>query len=79
MRARKAVTQHIFRHLCENLDQNLNSPRCREIKKHLEGCFDCNAYLASLKKTIALYRRYPIPALSAGAERKLGKIARPRR
>lgn len=64
----------ILRHVCENLDQQLNSAKCRQIKKHLGKCPDCAAYLRSLKTTVALYRRYPAPSLSAKTKKKLRSI-----
>jgi hypothetical protein len=64
----------IFRHICENLDQDFDSPACREIRRHVEGCGDCVAYLDSLKTTVALYREYPAPGLSAAARRSLRAI-----
>jgi anti-sigma factor RsiW len=64
---------HVYLHICDNLDENLNSPRCREIKAHLHECPDCQAYLDSLKKTIALYRAIPEPSLPARAHSRLMK------
>jgi anti-sigma factor RsiW len=63
----------VYLHICDNLDENLNSPRCREIKAHLRECPDCQAYLDSLKKTITLYRAIPEPSLPARAHRRLLK------
>ncbi len=51
----------VYRYICDNLDQNLDSPRCREIKRHLQECPDCQAYLASMKQTVSLYRSLPSP------------------
>ena len=61
----------IFRHICEHLDADLRSPRCREIKAHIDGCKNCTVYLASLKKTISLYRCYPVPAIPRRARKKM--------
>jgi anti-sigma factor RsiW len=61
----------VYHHLCDNLDADLSSPGCREIRKHLEQCPDCHAYLDSLKKTITLYRSARIPGLRPEAHRKL--------
>jgi hypothetical protein len=52
-------------YICENLDEQIDSPVCREIKKHLQNCPDCSLNLADLKKTISLYRRYPSPKLTS--------------
>ncbi len=66
----------VFRHICENLDADLNSPQCRAIKAHIDDCPNCVAYLDSLKKTVSLYRVYPVPNTPAAVHRKLmAKIA----
>ncbi len=64
----------VYQYICENLDADMNSPRCREIRKHIEACPDCTAYLDSLKKTITLYRAEKGPKLSASAHKRLFKI-----
>ena len=74
MKSNKAVHKRIFLHICENLDQGLNSPKCRQIKRHLDACPECIAYLDSLKATITLYRDYPIPRLSIRAKKRLRTI-----
>jgi hypothetical protein len=58
-------------HICENLDEKINSPICRAIKKHLQECPDCSGNLFSLKKTIKLYRRYPTPKFSKVCHKNL--------
>ncbi len=63
----------VYRHICERLDQGLDSPECREIRKHLDSCTDCQAYLDSLKKTVALYRSVQPPPISPGTHRQLLK------
>jgi anti-sigma factor RsiW len=69
---KKAVTcKEVFNHICENLDEKINSPQCREIRRHLDRCPNCVAYLDSLKKTIRLYRGYPQPRLPEKARKNL--------
>jgi anti-sigma factor RsiW len=63
----------VYLHICDSLDEDLASPRCREIREHLEHCPECQAYLRSLKTTIALYRAMPEPKLPAEAHRNLFK------
>ena len=63
-----------FRFICENLDEKLDSARCRSVRKHLDTCKNCRIYLHHLKKTIELYRRYPIPKLSTESHKQLLKI-----
>jgi hypothetical protein len=57
--------------VCENLDEHLNSRKCREIKKHLQTCPKCTKQLDSIKKTVFLYRNCPAPGISAQTHRKL--------
>lgn len=61
----------VYKYICENLDVDEDSARCREIKKHLDACPDCTAYLDSLKKTITLYRAEKGPKLPASAHKRL--------
>jgi hypothetical protein len=63
----------VFKYICENLDADLNSPQCRKIQAHLGQCKDCTLYLKSLKKTINLYRVYPVPTFSASSHKTLLK------
>jgi anti-sigma factor RsiW len=63
----------VYLHICDSLDENLASPQCKAIKKHLEQCPECRAYLSSLKTTIALYKAAPVPRLPAIAHRNLFK------
>ncbi|MER3525187.1 MAG: hypothetical protein C4326_14355 [Ignavibacteria bacterium] len=63
-----------YRYICEHLDADINSRKCRAIKKHLGGCPDCAAYLDSLKKTIFLYKHAPVPPLSRTVHKRLVKV-----
>lgn len=66
----------VYRHLCQNLDERLNTPECRQFREHLARCPNCIAYLDSLKKTISLYRQYPVPRLSRKRRRELYAVLR---
>jgi predicted anti-sigma-YlaC factor YlaD len=63
----------VYEYICENLDADMNSAKCRAIKKHLDACPDCAAYLDSLKKTILLYKREPGPRVPLSVHRRLVK------
>jgi len=65
--------KHVYLYICDNLDADLNSRKCRMIRKHLAACPDCTAYLDSMKRTIALYRMVPVPTLPVAAHRELFK------
>jgi anti-sigma factor RsiW len=60
-----------YLHICDNLDEQIDSPRCREIRAHLAVCPDCHAFLTSLKKTVKLYKALPAPRLPRGIHSRL--------
>ncbi len=62
-----------YRFICENLDENLASARCRAIRNHIACCPNCQDYLNSVKATILLYRAAPGPKLSRSIHRELMK------
>jgi anti-sigma factor RsiW len=66
----------VYLHICDNLDQDINSPRCRAIKKHIASCPDCMAYLESLKTTVTLYRALPAPRVPRTAHANLLRALR---
>jgi anti-sigma factor RsiW len=68
--------REVYLHVCDNLDEDIRSPRCRQIRKHLETCSDCTAYLHSLKATVTLYRSVPSPSVSRIAHARLQKLLR---
>jgi hypothetical protein len=70
--------ESIFLGLCEHLGEDVHSSRCRTIHTHLRTCSDCRAYLAALRRTIALYKTYPSPRLSQRAHRDLLREVRRR-
>jgi hypothetical protein len=70
-RERAVHCKEVTKHVCEHLDEKMNSPRCRQIRKHLQGCPDCTAYLDGLKKTIELYRNISNPRVPQSAHKKL--------
>lgn len=63
----------VYEYICENLDADMKSAKCRAIKKHLDSCPNCSAYLDSLKKTILLYRNEPAPGVPTGTHQRLVK------
>lgn len=69
--SRSPGCKHTYRFICENLDQDTNSPQCRAIRKHLERCPECRTYLQSLKKTVKMYRLLPAPRVPRQVHRDL--------
>jgi hypothetical protein len=51
----------VAKHFQDELDAELQSRACKEIRKHLALCPNCTAYLDSLRKTVLLYKRFPDP------------------
>lgn len=71
MKKKRLTCKEIAKYICAELDEHLDSPKCRAIKKHLETCPNCTANLDSLKKTLKLYREYPDPKLSDKCRKEL--------
>lgn len=65
-----------YKYICENLDEDFNSPICSEIKEHLKNCPNCTTYLDTLKKTVILYREYQKPSLDEPAKKRLHFITK---
>jgi len=51
----KSSCHEVMNHICDNLGEDINSPKCVVFKKHLEGCADCRQYFDSVKSTISLF------------------------
>jgi anti-sigma factor RsiW len=71
MKKKSVCCNDVLNHICEELDTKLTSAKCRELKRHLEQCPNCTAYLDSLRKTIKLYSSTPNPRLPQKARRQL--------
>lgn len=67
----KLRCSEVAKFVCENLDEQLNSPKCRAIKKHLQACPKCTKNLTDLKKVIGLYRRESDRHLPQAIQKKL--------
>lgn len=68
----KIDCMNVMSHICMSLNEELDSPRCREIKVHLENCEACQSYYKSVEKTIDYYRKYELD-LPDGAHNRLMK------
>jgi len=69
---KKTVRCHdVLNHICEELDTKLTTAKCRALKRHMEQCPNCTAYLDSLRKTITLYASSPTPPLPRKVHTKL--------
>ena len=63
----------VYLHICDNLDQKLNSRECMEVKRHLDRCPDCRVYLDTLKRTVHLYQIARAPNVTPRTHRNLRK------
>ncbi len=59
--------------ICADLKEDIDSEVCQEVKRHLESCPDCRAYVDSLKKTVYLYRKIPDEKLPDEVQERLYK------
>ena len=71
MNLKKIDCLDVAKHVCGDLDEHINSPECRAIKKHLQSCPNCTAYLDSLKKTVLIYQHIPNPRFPKRSRKKL--------
>ena len=62
--------KEVIHHICDSLGEDLDSPRCIEIKSHIQKCNGCKSYLNSMEQVISYYKNYNIP-LSEEVHQKL--------
>ncbi len=60
----KSQCLQVLRSLSTYLDQELSTSICKEIRKHLGACPNCEEFVRSLRQTIRLCRHVPPPPLS---------------
>lgn len=60
MHNEEVTCKEVMSHICDNLGENLNSPRCIAIKEHLEKCGNCKCYFKSVEDTIQFYKKYNV-------------------
>jgi len=58
MKEDKIKCKDVMSHICDNLGEELDSPKCIAIKEHLENCKNCQKYYNSIETTIELYKKY---------------------
>jgi anti-sigma factor RsiW len=51
--------RRIFSLLSDYLDAELTPQTCDEIRRHIEGCEPCVAFVESLRRSIELCREFP--------------------
>ncbi|MDZ4856043.1 MAG: zf-HC2 domain-containing protein [Nitrospirota bacterium] len=55
----------LLKQLSAYIDDELPSDICREIRRHLGACPNCEVFIASLQHTVALCRHRPVPPLTS--------------
>ena len=73
MKEHKIVCKDVMEHICENLGENLDSPKCSAIKSHLNNCDNCQNYFKTVEDTIQFYKNYNVE-LPEGAHDRLLKV-----
>jgi anti-sigma factor RsiW len=55
----------LLRQLSAYIDDELTSDICREIRRHLGACPNCEVFIASLQHTVTLCQHRPAPPLTS--------------
>lgn len=55
----------LLKQLSAYIDDELPSDICREIRRHVGACPNCETFIASLRRTVNLCRHQPTPPLTA--------------
>jgi anti-sigma factor RsiW len=55
----------LLRQLSAYIDDELPSDICREIRRHLGTCPNCEVFIASLQHTVTLCQHRPVPPLNS--------------
>ncbi len=60
MPTKKVNCKEVMSHICDNLGEDLDSPKCVQIKSHLDECESCQKYFKSVDSTIQFYKKYNV-------------------
>ena len=60
MKEKKVNCKEVMNHICDSLGEDLNSPKCVNIKHHLDNCPNCQKYFNSVDSTINFYKMYNV-------------------
>ena len=60
MKTKNVNCKEVMNHICDNLGEDLDSPKCVEIKTHLDNCDSCKNYFNSVDTTIQFYKKYNV-------------------
>ena len=74
MNENKVDCKEVMHHICDSLGEDLNSPKCVNIKTHLEKCPSCQKYFESVDSTITFYKKYNVELDDSGHQRLLSVL-----
>ena len=74
MKQNSISCKEVMAHICDSLGEDLNSPKCVNIKSHLEGCTSCQNYFNSVDSTITFYKKYNVELDNEGHNRLLSVL-----
>lgn len=60
--------------ICSELQEDIESEVCQELKLHLDECPDCKAYVDSLKKTVIMFHSVPEKNIPDDVQNRLFKV-----
>ncbi|MCP5062587.1 MAG: hypothetical protein GY936_09000 [Ignavibacteriae bacterium] len=71
MKKETTTCKEVMSHICDSLGEDLNSPKCTNIKEHLDSCPTCQKYFESVESTVHFYKKYGVKLDNEGHERLL--------
>jgi predicted anti-sigma-YlaC factor YlaD len=74
MKQNKVSCKEVMSHICDSLGEDLNSPKCINIKDHLESCPSCQKYFESVESTVKFYKKYNVELDNEGHNRLLSVL-----
>jgi predicted anti-sigma-YlaC factor YlaD len=74
MKNNKVDCKEVMSHICDSLGEELDSPKCINIKDHLESCASCQKYFESVDSTVQFYKKYNVKLDNEGHNRLLSVL-----
>lgn len=73
-RPRERRCKEMFAQLSDYLDEELDSSLCEELERHMDGCEPCQAFLASLRRSIEQCRKIPAESMNPKLASEIRRI-----
>ncbi len=74
MKGTNTPCKDVMKYVCEDLGEDINSPRCKEMRAHLEECDSCRKYFNNVESTIQFYKKYNVELSAERHKRLLDKL-----